>query len=715
MQPVPPEEVERRWSGWLLERNRRGTKVVLWIGLTLYPLFGILDYLVAPHRWLWVLYCTRGFVFVVTLVMFHLVRGRLFDRFPHALSASYMILGSFGISLMTLFMGGLSSPYYAGLSLIIVAIGLLFVWPSRIVLMTHGTIIASFIGPNILAEDPGSIAAVSNLFFLVSTAVIISAGQILSYRSQREQQVNQLIIERTKTNLEQAHEQLKQLDRFKSQFFANITHELKTPLAMILTPLELVLDGSGDGKPIEAQRATFEGMYRSGVKLLKLIDDLLDLSKLEESRLRLRIDEHDLVAYVRGLLSQVQPLAQRKGIALHFESIAPVSLVWCDLERIERVFINLLSNATKFTPAGGNVWLRMEDEGDRVSVEVRDDGPGFPPDMSTRVFERFFQVDTADTRKYGGTGIGLALAREFVELHGGRISARARVGEGASFTVELQKDRDRWHANYNSTGQYVNASSDLYIVDLSNPDAPSFASTVITNDPNGWWGNMKVVGNTLYTTHYVWPSSSVQNPQVRYYLDAIDLTDRKNPKVQASINVPGVLVGGSATDPSILYTIDYRWNTSSPVNEFDVIKLQGSLAYLQSSTPLDGWVGNVFLRGNTAYTSTQKYVYNSNQPAIELHQIDLSNPTLPVDRVASGPKGWGWLVDVQGDRMLVTSGWGPFYSPPGLDIYRLAPNAPPAYDQFVRTLGWSISSVSRQGNQLFLSSGDWGVQAVQLN
>jgi hypothetical protein len=274
----------------------------------------------------------------------------------------------------------------------------------------------------------------------------------------------------------------------------------------------------------------------------------------------------------------------------------------------------------------------------------------------------------------------------------------------------------RWHPNYNSIGGYVDASSDLFIVDLSNADAPSVASVVVTNDPNGWWGNMKVVGDTLYTTHYVWPSGYVQNPTVRYFLDAIDLTDRKNPKVRASINVPGVLVGGSEADPTILYTVDYRWNTdtSYPVNEFDAIKLVGDVAYLQSSTPLDGWVGNVFVRGNTAYTSTEKYVYNGNDPALELHQIDLSNPANPVDRIGSGPKGWGWLVDVQGDRMLVTSGWGSFYSPPGLDIYRLTTNSAPTYDQFVRTLGWSISSSARQDNQLFLSSGEWGVQSVEL-
>jgi hypothetical protein len=275
----------------------------------------------------------------------------------------------------------------------------------------------------------------------------------------------------------------------------------------------------------------------------------------------------------------------------------------------------------------------------------------------------------------------------------------------------------RYHANYSPNGQYIHESSDLYIVDLSNPDKPTVASVVITNDPNGWWGNMKVIGNTLYATHYVSPIGNVQNPKVRYYLDAVDLRDRQNPRVLAPINVPGMLVGGSQTDPSILYTVDYQWDpsVSSPINEFEAVKIHNGRAYLQSRTSLSGWVGTVYVRGSTAYTTLQKYVYTSKEPGVELHQIDLSDPKKPVDSVASGPDGWGWIVDVQGDRLLVESGWGNGSDAPGLDIYRLTPNAPPAYDQFVRTNGWSLDSTARQRDQIFLSSGYWGVQAVQLN
>ena len=444
--PVVPD-LDQRWASWLLDRNRRGTQLALWIGLTLYPAFGILDYFVAPRRWLWLLYGTRIAFTAVTLAMFRILRAPLFDRHPHALSSGYLLLSSFGISLMTVLLGGLGSPYYAGLTLVMIASGLLFVWPTKIVWFTHATIIGSFVVPNLVFVPPDRpLESVSNLFFLCSTAIIAGTGQILAYGSHRRQVTNQLIIEHTKANLQQAHDQLKQLDRFKSEFFANITHELKTPLAMILTPLELLLDGKLDARAVETQRGTLEGMYRSGVKLLRLIDDLLDLSKLEESRLRLRVDEQDMVAFLRGLLAQIQTLAQRKNITLHFASDVEKALVWCDIERIERVFVNLLSNATKFTPAGGNVWLSVRDDADRVAIEVRDDGPGFPEDKCVRVFERFFQVDMGGTRKHGGTGIGLALAKELVELHGGSISATSRLGEGAAFTVELLKDRDHFAA-----------------------------------------------------------------------------------------------------------------------------------------------------------------------------------------------------------------------------------------------------------------------------
>jgi signal transduction histidine kinase len=241
----------------------------------------------------------------------------------------------------------------------------------------------------------------------------------------------------------QERARVEELDRFKSKFFASITHELKTPLTMILASLDLMIDG--ELGPVTAlQRSTLQATSRSGVKLLKLIGDLLDLSKLEESRLRLRIESHDLVAYLRGLLRQTEPLAERKAISVRFRSDADTVLVWCDLDRMERVFINLLSNAFKFTPPRGTVTLEVRDQGAAVLVLVSDTGPGFPAALAERIFERFYQADDGERLARGGTGIGLALARELTELHGGSIYAENRPGGGASFSVRLRKGREHF-------------------------------------------------------------------------------------------------------------------------------------------------------------------------------------------------------------------------------------------------------------------------------
>ena len=274
----------------------------------------------------------------------------------------------------------------------------------------------------------------------------------------------------------------------------------------------------------------------------------------------------------------------------------------------------------------------------------------------------------------------------------------------------------RWEPIFDSTGAYVDSNSKLYVVDASNPNAPHIASTTITDDGNAWWGNMKVVGDTLYTTHYEWqedPSNTYG--WVRYYLDRIDLSDRAHPVIGDKINVPGLLVGGDAADPSIVYTIDYRWENNNSVNDFDVLQLHSHSAELLSSTPLDGWVGNTFVSGKTAYMSAQIYDWNSQNntgPSVKLHALDVSDPSSPVDRVATDTQqGWGWLLDIEGDRALVTSGWGQG----GLDIYKLHPGQAPVYEQTVRARGWWVNGVSRQDNTLFLSSGYWGVQKIDLN
>jgi hypothetical protein len=278
----------------------------------------------------------------------------------------------------------------------------------------------------------------------------------------------------------------------------------------------------------------------------------------------------------------------------------------------------------------------------------------------------------------------------------------------------------RWEPVWDpaSNGYKVDDNSSLWVVDLSKPDAPSTASIPITDDATAWWGNLQVAGGNLYAGHYEWEdrttdAGTVSNWTVRYYADRVDLSDRAHPKIGAKINIPGLLVGGSDSDPSLLYTIDYRWDSNVAKDDFDVVSVHGSQATLLSTTTLDGWVGSTFVRGSTAYLSAQQYndstsgVYTS---TVQLHAIDLSDPSAPVDRASQSANGWGWLLDIQGDRAVITSGWGQN----GVDIYQLTDGQAPQFRQFTRTLGWWANGVSRQGNSLYLSSGYWGVQRIDL-
>ena len=438
----PPEDpVEPLWRRWLEARNRRGLRTALFIGLTLYPAFGALDVVIAPREalpWLW---STRAAFVALSLLLLIGARPPATGPSLEYLAAAYLWLAAAGIALMTSFVGGLASPYYAGITLVVVAAGLLFVWRPRVVVVTHSAIVGTFLVVNLVQSSVGPIReALSNLAFLSATALIAGVGQVLLFRTQREQHEQRVRLERTTANLEKAHLELQQLDQFKSRFFANMTHELRTPLAMILTPLELLMQGEM-GSFTPAQKSSFSTMFRSALKLLKLINDLLDLSRLEESRLRLDVKEQDLAEHLRALTEQSQVLARRKNIGLDFRPEVPRAKVWCDLERMERVFVNLLSNAIKFTPPGGQVVVSLREAPDAVVVEVEDDGPGFPPERASRLFERFYQVDMEGTRRYGGAGIGLALAREIVLLHGGTIEAHSDGRRGARFRVSLRRGR----------------------------------------------------------------------------------------------------------------------------------------------------------------------------------------------------------------------------------------------------------------------------------
>lgn len=254
-------------------------------------------------------------------------------------------------------------------------------------------------------------------------------------------------IARDVTDRKKAEEARRELEDQKSRFFANVSHEIRTPLTLILSPLESYLQGDYRKK---IDRDFFENLYRNGLRLLKLINNLLDFSKLEAGRMPMRVVDLDIARFMENYLVSLQSTCESRGISLSLQAPDKVRDLYADSEKIDKVFMNLLSNAIKFTEKGGAITVKIHDDGVFCYVEIEDTGHGIPSGSIEKIFERFGQADTSMTRRQTGTGIGLALARELVEMHGGTITVRSRFIEnfpedhGTVFMVTLPKGKEHF-------------------------------------------------------------------------------------------------------------------------------------------------------------------------------------------------------------------------------------------------------------------------------
>jgi PAS domain S-box-containing protein len=222
----------------------------------------------------------------------------------------------------------------------------------------------------------------------------------------------------------------------KSRFLANMSHEIRTPLNGVLGMAQAM---ARDPLP-ERQRQRLDVLSKSGETLLALLNDLLDLAKIEAGKVELEYVEFDVAEVVAGVCAPFQILAGQKGVALEVDAGRPGQLRRGDPTRLRQVIANLVSNAVKFTETG-RIAVVVRARGDRVTFEISDTGLGMAPATLNRIFESFSQADASTTRRFGGTGLGLAICRDLVELMGGRIEASSRLGEGSRFVFSLSLPR----------------------------------------------------------------------------------------------------------------------------------------------------------------------------------------------------------------------------------------------------------------------------------
>ncbi len=225
---------------------------------------------------------------------------------------------------------------------------------------------------------------------------------------------------------------MEELDAAKTRFYTNMTHEFRTPLSMILGWAEQISDD-----PEKHLEEGMDSIRRNGNKLLNMVNQLMDISKIEAGSLPVHNVNGDILPLIKSIVEEHRGVAQLRDMKLHYIQETENVRMDHDPEKIEAVLVNILSNAIKFTPRGGDIYVQSELRNGTFLLKVRDTGPGIPADQLPHIFDRFYQVDDSATRKAGGSGIGLAVTKGLVEIMGGTIRARSFEGQGASFEIRL--------------------------------------------------------------------------------------------------------------------------------------------------------------------------------------------------------------------------------------------------------------------------------------
>jgi signal transduction histidine kinase len=385
----------------------------------------------------WVLYPHQLVSFLPTRLGMDLVVALVFvgtsNRYPVASSYATVAAGGWMLFTVVHGTGGASSDYYVGLVLLIMGLGVLAPLSAKQGMTMIGALFVGYLSLSLWGFEGQSNRIAVSVFFLgaasfcgTMSCMYLDRMRFADFLQRRE--------------IEKARDELKDLDTAKSRFTANIHHELRTPLTLTLAPVEAMLGGDfGELTPM--QRSYLETVQSNGLRLLKLINNLLDLAKIESQQLKVQRRPARVAELCEGIVHGARPLAERKGVSLEVEALDELPEIHLDPEAFEKILVNLLGNALKFTERGGAIRVQGVREGrDGVHLVVADTGAGIPPNQLERIFDRFAQVDGSNTRKYEGTGIGLALVKELVELHGGRVWAESRgLGHGAEMHVVLPK------------------------------------------------------------------------------------------------------------------------------------------------------------------------------------------------------------------------------------------------------------------------------------
>jgi len=408
------------------------TKFMMVVGGAFYMLFWALDWVTAPEL-ITILLSIRLGVAATFMIGMIVLASRFSRKAAGPLSVSLTFISIFGVVLMTNMLGGFTSFYYIGIIFILFVTGMFFPWTVRQTIFCGALSVGSYIGINLIQHiHTTDVFAMLQPVFFMSGAVGITA-----FANVEEEQTRRKNL-RLRMQIEKANEDLKELDKAKMRFFSNVSHELRSPLTLILGPLESILQGKQD----QDHRPLLEAMEANARRLLRQVNALLDFAKIDAGKLECRFVYDNLGKILQDLSTAAKPHLQNRNIKLVLEGTDKVMDTILDVDKIETIAANLLSNAIKFTPDGGRITIRAGEKEENIWFEVEDTGIGIPEDKLDAIFERFLQVEDNLNRRKEGTGLGLAMVKELTRIHGGITIVRSKLGEGTTFRIELPKRPD---------------------------------------------------------------------------------------------------------------------------------------------------------------------------------------------------------------------------------------------------------------------------------
>lgn len=479
------DALESSFREYYARKSLRQVRYAMLLGVLFYGIvFGIVDLLTAPSH-VSVAWTVRAGVSALALGVSAFSFSSVFLRYMQPVVSGLMLLAGWGLVLM-LALDPSGENYYDGPVLIIlatyVAVQLRFVHAT----VAGWLIVAAYLAVAMGLKYTPFNELTSNIVWIFSANVIgMFAGYMLEEYARREYWQTRLINEKRKENAK--------LLEARSRFFANVSHEFRTPLTLILGPLsDLLSQDDEDSEFASNTRRSLELVQRNAERLLRLINQLLDLAKLEVGQWPLEAREAPLLPFVRDVVRSFSVHAARKRIDLQFhvdqfQTEPPSLALYYDADKLEKVIVNLIANALKFTPEGGTVRVAVAQQDKTAAISVRDTGPGIAAKDLPHIFDRFRQADDSAIRQQDSTGIGLALAQEFVHLHHGTIKVESEPGFGTEFTVRLPLGRDHLSDDElaSGTGQDALQATIEGETDLAVPEARSHEEATQDNANTG--------------------------------------------------------------------------------------------------------------------------------------------------------------------------------------------------------------------------------------